>query len=103
MRWNTALAWIKALRSGKYPKGKGQLRTLDGKYCCLGIYCKIRRINPLYLTDYSGINGLTLNGWSSASRRLRITNDDLNLTIINDEYDTFDPVIDFIKQNWRHL
>ena len=29
--------WLKGLRSGEYKQGKGQLRTKDGKYCCLGV------------------------------------------------------------------
>lgn len=36
--------WIKALRSGKYKQGFNDLKTEDGKYCCLGVltdlYCK---------------------------------------------------------------
>jgi len=30
--------WIKALRSGKYKQGRGQLwRKSDNSYCCLGV------------------------------------------------------------------
>lgn len=29
--------WIKALLSGKYKQGKGQLRSQKDKYCCLGV------------------------------------------------------------------
>lgn len=30
-------AILAALRSGKYKQGRLQLKTLDGKYCCLGV------------------------------------------------------------------
>lgn len=39
--------WLKALRSGKYTKGTGSLRS-DNKYCCLGVltdlYCKQKKV-----------------------------------------------------------
>jgi hypothetical protein len=34
--------WIRALRSGSFPQGKGTLRTPDGEYCCLGILSEIQ-------------------------------------------------------------
>lgn len=33
--------WVKALRSGNYEQGKELLRTLDNKYCCLGVLCDL--------------------------------------------------------------
>jgi len=33
--------WLKALRSGKYEQGRGQLKTEEDKFCCLGILCDI--------------------------------------------------------------
>ena len=32
--------WIEALRSGNYPKSRGQLRTTSG-FCCLGVACDL--------------------------------------------------------------
>lgn len=29
--------WLAALRSGKYRQGSARLKTLDGKFCCLGV------------------------------------------------------------------
>ena len=34
--------WVKALRSGKYKKGKGALRARDNTFCCLGVLCDIK-------------------------------------------------------------
>lgn len=33
--------WIKALRSGKYRQGQGELYS-KGKYCCLGVLARIQ-------------------------------------------------------------
>ena len=33
--------WLKALRSGGYEQGKGQLRN-DNKYCCLGVLADVQ-------------------------------------------------------------
>jgi hypothetical protein len=36
--------WVKALRSGEYKQGQGQLRAgrgADAQYCCLGVLCAI--------------------------------------------------------------
>lgn len=39
--------WVKALRSGKYKQGKGQLfQKEDNQYCCLGVACVIQKIKP---------------------------------------------------------
>lgn len=34
-------AWVAALRSGKYQQGRNTLRTVDGRFCCLGVACDI--------------------------------------------------------------
>jgi len=33
--------WIDTLRSDKYEQGRTSLRSLDNKYCCLGVLCDI--------------------------------------------------------------
>lgn len=38
---DVAKAWVEALRSGDYEQGKGKLRTLDSKFCCLGVLCDL--------------------------------------------------------------
>ena len=49
--------WLEALRSDKYPKDEGQLRSEKG-YCCLGVLCdivkdEIGRGWTDYLEEYS--------------------------------------------------
>ena len=36
--------WIEALKSGKFTQGYGRLRTEEGKYCCLGVFCEVSGI-----------------------------------------------------------
>jgi len=33
--------WLDALRSGEYKQGRMALRTMDDKFCCLGVSCEI--------------------------------------------------------------
>jgi hypothetical protein len=35
--------WIDALTSGDYQQGRLRLRTVDGRYCCLGVLCDLYR------------------------------------------------------------
>lgn len=74
--------WVKALRSGKYAQGQGQLKTTDG-YCCLGVLCDlavkhgiIRNFNPgdPDLVDYPEVMnwvGLTEPGGAFTKRNGR--------------------------------
>lgn len=42
--------WVEALRSGKYLQGKHSLRTVDDKFCCLGVFCDV--IDPTAWHDH---------------------------------------------------
>lgn len=33
--------WLKALKSGEYKHGQGELKTLYNKFCCLGVLCDL--------------------------------------------------------------
>lgn len=33
--------WVEALRSGEYQQARTVLRSLDDKFCCLGVLCQI--------------------------------------------------------------
>ena len=33
--------WLDALRSGEYKPGRGQLRTVNERFCCLGVLCDL--------------------------------------------------------------
>ena len=48
-------AWVEALRSGKYEQGEAQLRTgpeYSPRYCCLGVYCVLRRPEQYLWTSF---------------------------------------------------
>lgn len=52
--------WIAALRSGKFKQGMGWLED-DGKYCCLGVACRIAH-PKLDLNDASFITKYSFPG-----------------------------------------
>lgn len=33
--------WLTALRSGEYEQGRETLRSLDNKFCCMGVLCDL--------------------------------------------------------------
>ena len=41
-------AWIAALRSGKYTQGRGELKSANNEYCCLGVLCEIAKAPCVY-------------------------------------------------------
>ena len=62
------LAWLEALESGAYQQAREKLVTPDGRYCCLGVACKM----------YEG--ALDIEGWPD-----RI------------DQDAPDPIVDLLK------
>jgi hypothetical protein len=118
--------WVKALRSGAYKQGKGQLFDEKGGYCCLGVLCDLAMMEGV--TDFTPSNQTATNkyggsydflpgevkkwaGMKTEDGSLRnIEIETLSgytansLTEINDEakYD-FDQLADVIEENWRKL
>lgn len=37
--------WVAALHSGRYPPGKRMLRSINNRYCCLGVGCDLMSID----------------------------------------------------------
>jgi hypothetical protein len=50
--------WVKALRSGEYEQGRNQLKTKNGKFCCLGVLCDLysKKNNVPWSTESSSIH-----------------------------------------------
>jgi hypothetical protein len=49
--------WIKALRSGEYKQGKGQLRSVENNFCCLGVLCNIHaQTYPTYAKTQKSVS-----------------------------------------------
>ncbi len=43
MNADVKTVWLEALRSGKYPQGRGMLRTQQDEFCCLGVLCDLAK------------------------------------------------------------
>ena len=93
---------IDALKSDKFSKGKHRLGSHDGKYCCLGVMTKLveRKDNP-FESPYE-IDDMTWNG-SSTHIFLHHLGGNFhklqeNLIQLNDQNDSFEPVIEFIEE-----
>lgn len=119
MKKRIAKLWVKALKSGKYKKGRGQLRDYMGQFCCLGVLCDLHaqahpeiaatQTNPeVYLKedaflpqevmDWAGMktfNGLFLRGITKS-----LTD---SLAGINDLTDTFEPAAKAIEKHRKDL
>jgi hypothetical protein len=91
--------WIADLKI--HPKIQGALHTTKG-YCCLGVACitlggnfelGMPRLDDRALDDRGGLNnhGLTLLGIDE--------NDQSILVDLNDNTDTFEPIIKWIEAN----
>lgn len=55
--------WLKALRSEKYKKGRGQLRSKENRFCCLGVLADVAGCHWL-TSDSDG----TLDGYGVRSK-----------------------------------
>lgn len=108
--------WLKALKSGEYQHGTGDLRIGD-TYCCLGVLCDLHRKisgeggewkkseeNPWY--EYLGSAAYlpeAVSRWSGINRVDGIFYDDetktnLTLSSENDNSEDFSTVIDYIEK-----
>lgn len=95
-------SWINALRSGKFTQGRLQL-SLDGKYCCLGVLCKIAGVPEvnssliLSLTFGGNISTLTVKLMNEFGLSYK---DQTRLTTMNDrEKKSFAEIADYIETN----
>lgn len=95
--------WIEALKSGIYPKGVGALNC-GGKFCCLGVLCEVMEVpKTVYVESKMEYNfGPLGNYWHGmipgkfcdiGSKHTE------KLAEINDDTETFEEVINYIKEN----
>ena len=70
-------AWVADLRNGGYDQGKGKLRTMEDRYCCLGVLCE--RIPNAYWepieNEYSGYQSGWLIVWEGSPSEDLIPNE----------------------------
>jgi len=94
--------WVKALESGKYPKGKSFLLNRQGGYCCLGVLervCGVPADSPVLYQGYAkGDEEESALPHRGLSSRVQI-----KLGDINDASESFAPVIAYLKRNRARL
>jgi hypothetical protein len=124
MKKSVAMKWVKALRSGKYMQGIGQLRTRNDRFCCLGVLCDISRRSKWEQPDeigliyYDGSNSVIpecVKKWagiaSSAGTYKAVSGRDRCLADYNDgsssdrhgESVSFTEIADWIERNYKAL
>jgi len=101
--------WIKALRSGNYEQGKSSLRSLDNKFCCLGVLCdiidnkkwetfeKTNSAKASYPYTYNGYSGILSYKMTT---ELKMKDDEQQKLIdMNDTGKSFAEIADWIEGN----
>ena len=101
--------WEDAIKSGNYKKGRGLLRDISDNYCCLGIACELfdngsARFNERTLRWHYGRGNHSALATRKTIKALGLLSNlggsgsgGKSLSTINDESDTFDPVLEAIK------
>jgi len=93
--------WLEALRSGKYKQGRGQLKTDDNKFCCLGVLCDLhsKEFNREWKEndDYLGCDlnlPIEVQKWAGLEENAPIVKDSQN---IDQHLDGFNDGIGSVK------
>jgi len=100
--------WVKALRSGEYEQGRGQLR-INNKHCCLGVLCDISKLSIWDQDSYiKGSSAITLptevKMWADMkSGGGHLGEDKLSLWQLNDAGKTFSEIANIIEAEWETL
>lgn len=116
MKKEIADIWVKELRSGKYKQGKGYLRQIDDKYCCLGVLCDIaiqhkqcpdwNQKTRFYVIDPQNnfnIPPINVKKWAELSLGLDSKSSHC-LWRMNDEYNkSFEEIAYYIEKYWKFL
>jgi hypothetical protein len=104
--------WISELESGKYKHTAGTLkfdRYNNTSYCCLGIYCEMLKVNPGNVASVEIFHRLTGQQESIHEKYLKYAEllEDTNyndvLARINDNSNSFNRVIEFLKNEKEHM
>lgn len=119
-------AWVKALRSGKYRQGRGQLRGPADYYCCLGVLCdlyrkehrdqlewlpdeddpevgrysvRVRNAGVWSLEDWSRLPAVVW-GWAWSHDGMSPVSAETTLMVMNDGTSTFEEIAQFIEDTY---
>jgi hypothetical protein len=97
-------AWLAALESGEYVKGKFALKSTpfagddpdDVNFCCLGVLCEVAKKQGV-ITEYkakSSYPPTEVSEWAGIDHDA-----ELELADVNDSVESFKPVIELIKKH----
>lgn len=122
MKYNVAMKWVKALRSGKYKQTDSALQDRNG-YCCLGVLCEIAPKSLIVLDDEYLSGGHLgdqpkVKTWSGIKSTMGSI-EDTTLADLNDsgakiyepqssfqavtEKFNFNEIADIIQKHWKKL
>lgn len=108
MHYTTKVKWIEALRSGKYPQGKGMLvdSSTDparNTYCCLGVLACVLNpgVAPPRACDESRgpTNGDELLGEEALTEAGLDPDEQNKLANFNDAGESFTTIAQYIEEN----
>lgn len=99
--------WLKALRSGEFEQGTRRLHK-DGKYCCIGVACKVAGYSDDRIGDYGTVdddsNLAKVPNVLNSNRSPNVANNPLLRTVtgtlinLNDSQDkTFNEIADWVE------
>lgn len=108
--------WVKALRSGKYKKGKFGLRRGD-TFCCLGVLCDLSKQSTWdkygFYDNYDTVLPTSVQEWAGMQTDKGEIDARRNLVMLNDgNYKngnqtqkpwSFKRIADYIEKNWEQL
>lgn len=101
--------WIAALDSGKYKQGSGRMQDISGKYCCLGVGCKLFIPQPLLSLHENGrIDGSYPVSQPASPMWLQQINEDFDdktgraLSNLNDSGFTFSEIATLLELVYIH-
>lgn len=102
-----AMKWAKALESGKYKQGKGEL-YLKGKYCCLGVLCELAPKSKITKRFRGKITGGTLISQPRVKKwaEMKYHNGTFtggSLVNLNDNGMSFKGIAQLIRKEWKNL
>lgn len=116
MKRDIADKWIQALLSGKYKQGTNYLRTVDNRFCCLGVLCELAiqegiipqaKLNHYYNNDvgytyqdnYKSVLPDEVMKWAGMKNYNGEISDSQTLSSDNDNGDDFKTIAQTIRNN----
>lgn len=96
--------WIQAMESGEYQFGSGELRDDDNCFCALGVLCNIIDPGKWFMSENRATRWYDPNCNTfipeNIQEEIGITQSQItNIWNLNDIYKSYQPVIDYIKEN----